>query len=99
MPEGCIAVVDAMGVQEAGIFGDILCARMKKRGVAALVTDGVVRDGEGVDGTGLPVWCSGVAARPRWRASPSSAGASRSAAAASRSIPTTSWWRMATARC
>jgi regulator of RNase E activity RraA len=62
MPEGCIAVVDAMGVQDAGIFGDILTARMQKRGVAALVTDGVVRDGAGVDGTGLPVWCSGVAA-------------------------------------
>jgi regulator of RNase E activity RraA len=62
MPEGCIAVVDAMGVKDAGIFGDILTARMQKRGVAALVTDGVVRDGVGVDGTGLPVWCSGVAA-------------------------------------
>jgi hypothetical protein len=34
MPEGCIAVVDAMGVTDAGIFGDILCARMAKRGVA-----------------------------------------------------------------
>ncbi|ACA14945.1 Dimethylmenaquinone methyltransferase [Methylobacterium sp. 4-46] len=62
MPEGCIAVVDAMGVTEAGIFGDILAARMHKRGVAALVTDGVMRDGEGVAGTGLPVWCAGVAA-------------------------------------
>ncbi len=41
MPEGCIAVVDAMGVKDAGIFGDILCARMVKRGIAALVTDGV----------------------------------------------------------
>ncbi|MCD6733067.1 MAG: ribonuclease activity regulator RraA [Burkholderiaceae bacterium] len=64
MPEGCIAVVDAMGVTDAGIFGDILCARMSKRGVAALVTDGVVRDGAGVAGTGLPVWCQGVAAPP-----------------------------------
>ena len=64
MPEGCIAVVDAMGVKDAGIFGDILCARMVKRGVAALVTDGVVRDLEGVLGTGLPVWCDGVAAPP-----------------------------------
>jgi regulator of RNase E activity RraA len=62
MPEGCIAVVDAMGVTDAGIFGDILAARMHKRGVAALVTDGVMRDGEGVAGTGLPIWCSGVAA-------------------------------------
>lgn len=64
MPEGCITVVDAMGITDAGIFGDILCARMQKRGVAALVTDGVVRDLQGVLGTGLPVWCSGAAAPP-----------------------------------
>jgi regulator of RNase E activity RraA len=64
MPAGCIAVVDAMGITDAGIFGDILCARMQKRGVAALVTDGVVRDLAGVLGTGLPVWCNGAAAPP-----------------------------------
>jgi regulator of RNase E activity RraA len=64
MPEGCIAVVDAMGVTDAGIFGDILCERMARRGVAALVTDGVVRDVGGVLATGLPVWCRGVAAPP-----------------------------------
>ena len=62
MPAGCIAVVDAMGVQHAGIFGDILCARMVQRGITALVTDGVVRDVQGVLGTGLPVWCDGWAA-------------------------------------
>ena len=64
MPPGCVAVVDAMGITDAGIFGDILCARMAKRGVAALVTDGVVRDVAGVRGTGLPVWCQGTAAPP-----------------------------------
>src|SRR5438105_12662250 len=64
MPEGVIAVVGAMGVEDAGIFGDILCARMRQRDVAALVTDGVVRDAEGVMGTGLPVWCQGAAAPP-----------------------------------
>jgi regulator of RNase E activity RraA len=64
MPAGCIAVVDAMGVADAGIFGDILCARMARRGVAALVTDGVVRDVAGVLATGLPVWCRGAAAPP-----------------------------------
>ena len=64
MPEGCVAVVDAAGVGDAGIFGDILCARMARRGVAALVTDGAVRDLEGVLGTGLPVWCRGAAAPP-----------------------------------
>ncbi|SHJ64045.1 Regulator of RNase E activity RraA [Roseomonas rosea] len=64
MPEGCIAVVDSMGVQDAGIFGDILCQRMQKKGVAALITDGVVRDIAGVLGTNLPVWCNGAAAPP-----------------------------------
>lgn len=64
MPAGCICVADAMGVTDAGIFGDILCARMKKRGVAALVTDGVMRDIAGVLDTGLPVWCRGAAAPP-----------------------------------
>jgi regulator of RNase E activity RraA len=62
MPQGCVAVADAMGVTEAGIFGDILCARMAKRSVAALVTDGVIRDMAGVLSTGLPVWCQGAAA-------------------------------------
>src|SRR5215217_4869586 len=62
MPSGCIAVVGAMGVTDAGIFGDILCARMRKRGVAGLVSDGVVRDLAGVLDTGLPVWCQGTAA-------------------------------------
>src|SRR5258706_10164579 len=64
MPEGCIAVADAMGVTDAGIFGDILCARICKRGVKALITDGVVRDVAGVRATGLPVWCQGAAAPP-----------------------------------
>jgi regulator of RNase E activity RraA len=64
MPAGCIAVVDSMGVQDAGIFGDILCARMAKRNIAALVTDGVVRDIAGVLSTGLPLWCNGAASPP-----------------------------------
>src|SRR5947207_5188855 len=58
MPVGVVAVVDAMGVKDAGVFGDILSARMQRRGAAALVTDGVVRDLAGVAATGLPVWCS-----------------------------------------
>jgi len=64
MPAGCIAVVDANGVKDAGFWGDILCARMAKRGVSALVSDGVVRDVAGVLSTGLAVWAAGVAAPP-----------------------------------
>jgi regulator of RNase E activity RraA len=62
MPAGCVAVVDAMGVTDAGIFGDILCERIRFREVAGLISDGVIRDLAGVLHTNLPVWCQGTAA-------------------------------------
>ncbi|MGO9172369.1 MAG: ribonuclease activity regulator RraA [Rhodomicrobium sp.] len=64
MPEGAIMVADAAGVKHAGIFGDILCARMAKRSAAGLVTDGFIRDVAGVLATALPVWAAGAAAPP-----------------------------------
>ncbi|MGO4581504.1 ribonuclease activity regulator RraA [Cupriavidus sp. 2TAF22] len=62
MPEGCIAVADAMGVTDVGVFGDVLATRMKYRSVAGLVTDGAVRDSSGIRRSGLPVWSNGTAA-------------------------------------
>ena len=62
MPENCIAVADAMGVTTAGIFGDILVMRMAKRGVTALVTDGVIRDKAGCLKANMPIFCQGAAA-------------------------------------
>ena len=47
MPGGAIAVVDAMGVTDAGILGDILCARMGRRGVAVFPNDVIVADDDG----------------------------------------------------
>lgn len=64
MPAGCVAVIDSGGCTTAGVYGDILCARMRRRGVAALVTDGVVRDLDGITGTNLPIWAQGTAAPP-----------------------------------
>ena len=64
MPAGCVAVVDTNSVRDAGFWGDILCARMAARGVAGLVSDGVVRALAGVLSTGLSVWASGTAAPP-----------------------------------
>ncbi len=64
MPPGCVVVAGALGVTDAGIFGDILCARMVQRYIAGLVTDGVVRDIAGGRATGLPVWSQGAAAPP-----------------------------------
>jgi len=64
MPAGCVVVADTAGISDAGIFGDILCARMHQRQVAGLVTAGAVRDRAGILTSELPVWCGGVAAPP-----------------------------------
>ena len=64
MPAGVVAVASVPDITDAGVFGDILCSRMVKRGVKGLVTDGVLRDIAGVRGTGLPVWSRGFAAPP-----------------------------------
>lgn len=64
MPEGCVAVVAADGTTDAGVFGDILCQRMKQKNVSAMITDGVVRDLEGMLQTGLDVWAAGTSAPP-----------------------------------
>ena len=61
MPENCVVVADAMGVTGAGIFGDILCMRMVKRGVTALITDGVCATKQRINNRSA-VWCAGVAA-------------------------------------
>ena len=64
MPAGCVAVADARGQTAAATFGDIVVMRMQKRGVAGIVTDGAVRDRNGLMTIGLPIWTVGITAPP-----------------------------------
>ena len=64
MTAGCVAVADARGTLGAATFGDIVVARMQKRGVAGIVTDGAVRDRNGLLQIGLPIWTVGITAPP-----------------------------------
>jgi len=59
-----VLVFDAMGLPEAAIVGDILCARMKQRGGAATVVDGAVRDVIGLREVGFPVFARHIHAAP-----------------------------------
>jgi regulator of RNase E activity RraA len=61
MEPDSFAVIEAMGVTEVGVAGDVLCARMALRNVAGLVTDGAIRDVVGVEHSGLSVWSRGTA--------------------------------------
>ena len=55
--EGCppdhVLVVDARGDPRAASAGDIYCGRLAARGCAGIITDGGLRDTEGVAKTGL----------------------------------------------
>ena len=64
MPAGAVAVIDSRGEQGAGTLGDILAGRMKRRGVAGVVSDGPMRDIAGIRAVDIPIWCNGVAAPP-----------------------------------
>ena len=64
MPAGSFVIADSRGTMDAATFGDIVVARMAKRGVTGVVTDGAVRDRNGLLAIGLPIWTRGFTAPP-----------------------------------
>ena len=63
-PAGSVVLVSTGGELRCGTFGDILVARMMKRGVAGVVSDGAMRDVPVLAGFDMPVFCAGAAAPP-----------------------------------
>ena len=61
-PPGQVLVCDSRGEQRAGMLGDILITRLMVRGVAAVVTDGPMRDAAAVAAIAFPTFCTGSAA-------------------------------------
>lgn len=57
---GDVVIVATDGFAETAIIGDLLCGMLKNKGVTAFVTDGVIRDVDGVRAVGIPVFCAGV---------------------------------------
>ena len=68
IPAGAVLVIDMGGNTTCGGLGDIMVAALAGRGVAALVTDGAMRDGEAMASGRLPIFCDGVAPAPSNRA-------------------------------
>lgn len=57
---GDVLVVDAKGFLEGGPWGDLLTLAAQKRGLAGLVIDGAVRDGDAIIELGFPVFARGL---------------------------------------
>ena len=68
IPAGSVLVIDMRGDNTCGGLGDIMVAALAARGVAGLVTDGAMRDGEAIAAGKLPVFCNGIAPAPSNRA-------------------------------
>ena len=55
-PAGSVLVIDAHGSTRASSMGDMMATRLRRRGVAGVVTDGGYRDAAGIAATGLPCY-------------------------------------------
>jgi regulator of RNase E activity RraA len=63
-PAGHVLVVDSRGDARAASAGDLYVGRLKARGCAGIVTDGGLRDTEGIFKTGLPAYHRRAASPP-----------------------------------
>ena len=69
---GDVVVATVAGHQGCAVIGDRVAGMMKNAGGIGFVTDGPVRDYDGIVATGLPLWCRGLTP-----ASPYSSGPGR----------------------
>jgi regulator of RNase E activity RraA len=68
VPAGSVLMIDMMRDTRCGAIGDVLVAGLHARGVAGIVADGGMRDGEAIGAMALPVFSAGIAPAPSNRA-------------------------------
>src|SRR3989337_453245 len=71
---GDVLVVAADAYEGASVAGDILLGMAKNKGIAALVTDGMVRDVEGLNAVGIPVFARGLSPNSPYKDGPGEIG-------------------------
>lgn len=71
---GDVIVTATEGFAGAGMAGDLVVGMARNKGVAAIVTDGMVRDRAGIVAVGMPVFCRGVTPDSCVRSGPGSVG-------------------------
>lgn len=71
---GDVVVAATEGFASSGMVGDLVIGMARNKGVAAVVTDGMVRDRDGIVAVGLPVFCRGVTPNSCVRSGPGTVG-------------------------
>jgi regulator of RNase E activity RraA len=57
---GTVLVVAGAAESRTAVLGDLVAAGLLRAGIAAVVTDGLIRDSRSVQALGLPVWARGA---------------------------------------
>ncbi len=97
-PAGSVVVIDGRANTIGATLGDILVARLVKKGVVAAVTDAPVRDSDEIRKLRLPVFSAGSRRHRVASGCLSRATGKSSAAAAWRSVRGTLWFATTTAQ-
>jgi 4-hydroxy-4-methyl-2-oxoglutarate aldolase len=71
---GDVLVVATGDYQEASVAGDIMVGMARNQGVVAFVTDGLVRDIDGLDEVGIPVCARGLSPNSPFKDGPGTIG-------------------------
>jgi 4-hydroxy-4-methyl-2-oxoglutarate aldolase len=71
---GDVLALDTNGYLDAAVIGDHVAAIAKSLGIVAVVTDGLVRDIEGLEQVGLPVFCRGLTPNSPYKNGPCEVG-------------------------
>jgi 4-hydroxy-4-methyl-2-oxoglutarate aldolase len=71
---GDVLVVTAENCESAAVIGDIMVGMAKNAGIVAVVTDSMVRDIEGLEQVGLPVYARGLTPNSPYKNGPGRIG-------------------------
>lgn len=71
---GDVLVVGVDGSDTASVMGDILLAMARNAGIVAAVTDGVVRDINGINDVGIPTFARGLSPNSPFKDGPGEVG-------------------------
>lgn len=71
---GDVLIVATGAYDEASVAGDVMLGMAKNQGVCALVTDGMVRDIDGLNAVGIPVFARGLSPNSPFKDGPGTIG-------------------------
>jgi len=71
---GDVMVIETGDYEQASVVGDVLLGIARNKGVIACVSDGMVRDIDGIDAVGIPVFARGLSPNSPFKDGPGEIG-------------------------